>query len=84
MHRRTALSLLLASPLLAQRKKADRQGPWDVPLDPKLPNVLILGDSISIGYTRAVRRLLAGEANVQRPLNERRDGPSNCGPTRCS
>ncbi len=81
MHRRTALSLLAAWPLLAQRKKADPQGPWDVPLDPGLPNVLILGDSISIGYTRAVRRLLAGEANVQRPLNARRDGPSNCGPT---
>lgn len=81
MQRRTALSLLLASPLLAQRTKDDPQGPWDVPLDPRLPNVLIVGDSISIGYTRAVRRLLAGEANVQRPLNERRDGPSNCGPT---
>ena len=81
MLRRTALYLLAALPLPAQRKKADPQGPWDAPLDPKLPNVLILGDSISIGYTRAVRKLLAGEANVQRPLNERRDGPSNCGPT---
>ncbi len=81
MRRRTALSLLLASPLLAQAPEADPQGPWDSPLDPKLPNVLLIGDSISIGYTRAVRRILEGEANVQRPLNERRDGPSNCGPT---
>jgi hypothetical protein len=81
MHRRRALSLLLASPLLAQGPKPDPQGPWDAPLDPKLPNVLLIGDSISIGYTRAVRRLLEGEANVQRPLNDRRDGPSNCGPT---
>lgn len=81
MQRRTALPLLAASPLLAQLEKADDQGPWDVSLDPKLPNVLILGDSISIGYTRAVRRLLKGEANVRRPLSQRRDRPSNCGPT---
>lgn len=81
MLRRTVLYLLAASALPAQRKKPDDQGPWDVPTDPSLPNVLILGDSISIGYTRAVRRLMRGEANVQRPLNERRDGPSNCGPT---
>ena len=81
MHRRALLSLLLGSPLLAQRREPDPQGPWDAPIDPKLPNVLLIGDSISIGYTRAVRRLLAGEANVQRPLNARGDGPSNCGPT---
>ena len=43
-------------------------------VDPKLPNVLIIGDSISIGYTVAVRELLAGKANVYRP-------PTNCGPT---
>lgn len=32
-----------------------------------LPNVLILGDSISIGYTPFVRKLLDGRANVSRP-----------------
>ncbi len=37
--------------------------------DPALPNVLLLGDSISIGYTRAVRELLRGKANVFRPIN---------------
>jgi acyl-CoA thioesterase-1 len=38
--------------------------------DPKLPRVLIIGDSISIGYTPAVRKLLAGKANVLRiPTN---------------
>ena len=42
--------------------------------DPKLPRVLLIGDSISIGYTARVRELLAGEANVHRPL-------TNCGPT---
>lgn len=35
--------------------------------DPNLPNVLILGDSISLGYTLGVRKLLAGKANVFRP-----------------
>ena len=35
--------------------------------DPKLPRVLIIGDSISIGYTPRVRKLLDGKANVHRP-----------------
>ncbi len=34
--------------------------------DPALPNVLIYGDSISIGYTSHVRAKLAGKANVYR------------------
>ena len=34
--------------------------------DPALPRVLIIGDSISIGYTVSVREALAGEANVHR------------------
>ena len=33
-------------------------------LDPNLPNVLIIGDSISIGYTGLVRTKLKGKANV--------------------
>lgn len=39
-----------------------------------LPNVLIIGDSISIGYTLPLRAELDGEANVIRPA-------TNCGPT---
>lgn len=39
-----------------------------------LPRVLLLGDSISIGYTVPVREKLAGRANVHRP-------PENCGDT---
>ena len=39
-----------------------------------LPRVLLLGDSISIGYTVAVRKQLEGVANVHRPA-------ANCGPT---
>ena len=42
--------------------------------DPALPRVLLIGDSISIGYTLPVRQLLAGKANVHR-------APDNCGPT---
>ncbi|MCX7011825.1 MAG: SGNH/GDSL hydrolase family protein [Candidatus Sumerlaeota bacterium] len=42
--------------------------------DPALPRVLLLGDSISVGYTPAVREALAGKANVHRPA-------ANCGPT---
>jgi len=42
-----------------------------------LTNVLILGDSISIGYTPFVKELLKGKANVYRPNNEN-GGPENC------
>ncbi len=41
---------------------------------PGLPRVLIIGDSISIGYTLPVRKLLEGRANVHRI-------PENGGPT---
>ena len=34
--------------------------------NPDLPNVLLIGDSISIGYTPYVRRQLAGKADVYR------------------
>jgi lysophospholipase L1-like esterase len=48
---------------------------WDyVKDDPKLPRVLLIGDSISRGYTLAVRQTLAGKVNVHR-------APANCGPT---
>ena len=43
--------------------------------DPRLPRVLLIGDSVSIGYTLAVRKELAGTANVHRP-------PANCGSTK--
>ncbi len=41
---------------------------------PGLPRVLLIGDSISMGYTLPVRARLAGVANVHRPLE-------NCGDT---
>ncbi len=42
-----------------------------------LPNVLILGDSISIGYTPFVKKILEEKAHVYRPLNEKGDN-ENC------
>ncbi len=41
---------------------------------PGLPRVLLIGDSISLGYTPLVRELLKGVANVHRPA-------ANSGPT---
>jgi lysophospholipase L1-like esterase len=38
----------------------------DVPDQPGLPRVLLIGDSISLGYTADVRELLKGTANVHR------------------
>ncbi len=35
--------------------------------NPALPRVLLIGDSISIGYTLPVRELLNGRANLHRP-----------------
>jgi len=61
------------SPVLAQDKKQD---PAFAPVkdDPALPRVLLIGDSISIGYTVPTRELLKGKANVHRI-------PENGGPT---
>ena len=35
--------------------------------DPRLPRVLLIGDSIAMGYTLPLRQLLAGKANVHYP-----------------
>jgi hypothetical protein len=56
----------------ARDKKGMRAEPDTI--DESLPNVLILGDSISIAYTVLVREALAGKANVFRPN-------ANCGST---
>ena len=54
---------------------------WSFSPDPKLPNVLILGDSISIGYTLEVRKRMEGKANIFRPLQRNGIAPYNCGGT---
>jgi len=62
-------------PLHKKDKVASRSNAWDfVQDDPKLPRVLLIGDSVSRGYTQATRKLLAGKANLHR-------APENCGPT---
>ncbi|HEY8506421.1 MAG TPA: sulfatase-like hydrolase/transferase, partial [Gemmataceae bacterium] len=48
----------------------------DDPPAARQPRVLILGDSISIGYTPLVREMLKGEAVVVRPTAG--DRPENC------
>ena len=56
--------------------KKRKPNPAFVPVkdDPALPRILLIGDSISIGYTVPVRDMLKGVANVHRPL-------TNCGPS---
>ncbi len=79
--RRTALLLvalvsLATSPARAQQatdaKKPDPLAPIED--QPGLPRVLLIGDSISMGYTLPVRKQLEGVANVHRV-------PTNGGPT---
>lgn len=60
---------------------SDMKGAWAIQADPALPNVLILGDSISIGYTLPVRKILSGKANVYRPMRKGGKAPDNCGDT---
>jgi lysophospholipase L1-like esterase len=62
-------------PLHKRDKIAGKSNAWDfVKDDPKLPRVLLIGDSVSRGYTQPTRKALAGKANVHR-------APANCGPT---
>lgn len=62
-------------PIHKREKVAGRSNAWDfVQDDPRLPRVLLIGDSVSRGYTQSVRKTLAGRANVHR-------APANCGPT---
>lgn len=73
------LAALIALPLNAQ-EKAKAKPKADGVLAPiqdvaGLPRVLLIGDSISMGYTLPVRKLLEGKANVHRI-------PQNGGPTK--
>lgn len=61
-------------PIHKKQRVEGQSNAWDfVKDDPALPRVLLIGDSISRGYTQAVRRAMTGEANVHR-------APANCGP----
>jgi lysophospholipase L1-like esterase len=61
-------------PLHKSDKASGKSNAWDFVEDaPGLPRVLLIGDSVSRGYTQAVRNELKGKANVHR-------APENCGP----
>ncbi len=77
------VTFITTAPLVAQekpaaKKKRAKRKPnpalQAIQDDPNLPRVLLIGDSISIGYTLPTRELLAGKANVHRIL-------TNGGPT---
>lgn len=62
-------------PIHKRQKLAGKSNAWDfVQDDLQLPRVLLIGDSVSRGYTLAARKALAGKANVHR-------APANCGST---
>jgi hypothetical protein len=64
---RTVLSILVLTCLTAVCSAQKKKGPM-APIEdvPGLPRVLLIGDSISIGYTLSVRAALKGVANVHR------------------
>jgi len=72
------LLVLLLVPLAALRAAAPpaKPNPSLTPVEDVagLPRVLLIGDSISMGYTLPTRELLKGKANVHRP-------PANCSST---
>ena len=76
----TLIALIVTTTAVAQQptKQPPKRNPnpafAQVEDVPGLPRVLLIGDSISIGYTAHVRAMLKGVANVHRPL-------TNCGPT---
>ncbi|QDT82568.1 SGNH/GDSL hydrolase family protein [Gimesia chilikensis] len=67
----TLLLLCLTAPGTAQDQQKSKSGSSD---KTDLPRVLIIGDSISIGYTKPTIELLKGVANVERVK-------ANCGDT---
>ncbi|MEN8662940.1 MAG: SGNH/GDSL hydrolase family protein [Lentimonas sp.] len=72
---------LSAAPEAGSLAEIDKHSDWTFTPDPNLPNVLILGDSISIGYTLQVRHLSKGKANVFRPMSSNGKRRVNCGGT---
>jgi acyl-CoA thioesterase-1 len=74
------LSSLLSAPAQQPATPAKAKRAPNPTMDPiqdvaGLPRVLLIGDSISIGYTQPTRKLLEGKANVHRI-------PANGGPTK--
>jgi acyl-CoA thioesterase-1 len=80
LHLTIAFLLVVCGPLSEAGEKAAGQT-WSFTPNATLPDVLIVGDSISIGYTLLVRSRLAGVANVHRPLDTSGKKPANGGDT---
>jgi hypothetical protein len=75
-----ALMFVCALTGWANAAEEEKKVAWTFTPDPNLPDVLILGDSISMDYTLEVRGLLKGKANVFRPMKA--DGtPESCSGT---
>lgn len=70
-----------APPETGSIAEKDKAQTWTFEPDPALPNVLIIGDSISIAYTLQVREHLQGKANVFRPMGRNGNRRENCGGT---
>ncbi|MGJ8653410.1 MAG: alpha/beta hydrolase fold domain-containing protein [Opitutaceae bacterium] len=73
-----SVSVFAAAPEAGSSVEKNKKLSWSFTPDPALPNVLILGDSISIGYTLQVRELLKDKANVYRPVKAKGARPENC------
>jgi lysophospholipase L1-like esterase len=65
-------------PESGSKAETSKKPDWTFTPNPALPDVLILGDSISIAYTLQVRELLAGKANVYRPVSADGKNAVNC------
>jgi len=68
------LALLVLSPLATHAAKAPDPALLPVQDVAGLPRVMLIGDSISMGYTLPVREIFKGVANIHHP-------PANCGDT---
>ena len=75
MHPKLLLALCVASATLCAQTAPKKVNPSMVPVEenPNLPRVLLIGDSISMGYTIPVRELLKDKANVLRVLDNAGD-----------
>src|SRR5687768_7884051 len=72
---RISVLLIAAISAFAQASDFSPQSPAFTPVidQPGLPRVLLIGDSISIGYTVTVRKELAGQASIHRILENGAD-----------
>ncbi len=80
MNKLVIVMILLCSTIIQGNESRPTEKNKEVQKD--LPNVLLLGDSISLGYTNYVRQKLAGRANVYRAMTSDGKSVANCGNTK--